>query len=183
MASRSVDDLVWEVRKKAEIIQEKCAQNGVDLLIYCTLRPLDEQARLFRQSRSYEEIKDKMKKLANRGFDFIANVIEKVGPCDGPHVTNAAPGESWHNYGEAFDAVPLVGGKAAWSYNEFKNLWEVYGNAVREVEMSWAGDWTSFREFPHCQLRSGGNPLKSLSPDIVRLTLIEHNLIDPTVIA
>ena len=144
---------------------------------------MEEQARLYRQSRSRQEIDVKLNKFRIRGFDFLANVIESVGPCSGKHVTNAAPGESWHNYGEAWDAVPLIGGKPAWNYLEAKPHWDAYGEAVRQVGMHWAGDWTSFREYPHAQHRHGGNPLKILEPEEIKLALVERNLIRPEMVA
>ena len=101
MASRDLNDLIPEVKQHAEKVIDVCGQVGVDILIYCTLRPLEEQAKLYRQSRSWVEIKKKILKYKDRGFGFLADVIDSVGPCTGPHVTNAGPGESWHNYGEA----------------------------------------------------------------------------------
>jgi len=169
MTSRDLNDLIPELRDKASQVQNVCRETaGFELLIYCTLRPLEEQARLFHQSRSRQEIDLKMEKFRSRGYDFLAEILESVGPCSGNHVTNAGPGESWHNYGEAWDAVPLIGGKPAWNYRDARDYWNAYGEAVRQVEMFWAGDWTSFREYPHAQARAGGNPLKEMSPDQIR---------------
>ena len=184
MASRNLDDLIPEVAEKARRVKEICMEKaGFELLIYCTLRPLEEQARLYRQSRSFGQIKAKMDNFRDRGFSFLADIIDNVGPCSGAHVTNAGPGESWHNYGEAWDAVPLICGKAAWSYQDAKEEWDAYGEAVREVGMSWAGDWTSFREFPHAQLQQGSNPLKLHDPEKIKMAFIEHKLIDPAMFA
>ena len=178
MASRDINDLHPEVKEKAEIVQQACKEAaGFDLLIYSTLRPLEEQAKLFRQSRSKAEIDLKCTKFRVRGFDFLADVIQSVGPCYGNHVTNAAPGESWHNYGEAWDAVPLVGGKPVWSYFDGKEMWNAYGEAVRQVGMHWAGDWTRFREYPHAQLQVGSNPLKLLPPDKIKKELEKRKLL------
>jgi peptidoglycan L-alanyl-D-glutamate endopeptidase CwlK len=179
MASRKLEDLVPDARKKAKKVLAVCDEVGIDLLIYCTLRPLEEQARLFRQSRSWAEIKDKILTLRGRGLGFLADIIEAVGPCYGDHVTNAAPGESYHNYGQAWDAVPLIAGKPAWNYLRAKPYWDAYGECVRQVGMIWAGDWVSFREYPHAQLRAGGNPLKQNDPDRIREMLAEHKLLKP----
>lgn len=177
MASRKLENLVPEVKEKAERVVDACAQVGLDILIYCTLRPLEEQAKLYRQSRSWKSIKEKIHKLRNRGFGFLGNIIDNVGPCNGPHVTNAAPGEGWHNYAEAWDAVPLIGGKPAWNYMKAKEEWDGYGESVRQVGMYWAGDWVSFREYPHAQLRQGGNPLKQYGPDEIRAMLKDSGLL------
>ena len=177
MASRKLDDLVPEVQERAGRVVEVCNQVGVDLLIYCTLRPLEEQARLYRQSRSWALIKEKILAFKNRGYSFLADILDGIGPCNGAHVTNAAPGESWHNYAEAWDAVPLIGGKPAWNYLNAKPQWDAYGECVRQVGMHWAGDWTNFREYPHAQLRAGGNPLKENNPDTVHELLVQHKLL------
>lgn len=179
MASRSLDDLIPEVHQNALDVQQACQEAaGFDLLIYCTLRPLEEQAKLYRQSRSRAEIDLKLTKFRARSLGFLADIIENVGPCYGKHVTNAAPGESWHNYGEAWDAVPLIGGKPVWNYVEAKVYWDAYGEAVRQVGMNWAGDWRSFREYPHAQFKMGSNPLKILRPEDIKHELIQRKLIE-----
>ncbi|MCK4829106.1 M15 family metallopeptidase [bacterium] len=177
MASRNLDDLVPEVKQKAEKVLEVCDSVGMNLLIYCTLRTLEEQSRLYRQSRSWQEIKTKILKYKNRGFSYLANILDNVGPCSGPHVTNAGPGESWHNYAEAWDAVPLVGGKPAWKYSDATEEWDAYGECVVHVGMEWAGNWTSFKERPHAQLRKGSNPLKVFDPDRIHEILANNKLI------
>ena len=184
MASRNLNDLIPKVKKKALIVQQACKEGaGFDLLIYCTLRTLEEQAQLFRQSRSRPEIDRKIDSFRSRGFGFLADIIESVGPCYGKHVTNAAPGESWHNYGEAWDAVPLVGGKPVWNYLEAKQYWDAYGEAVRQAGMHWAGDWTTFREYPHAQLHTGGSPLRVWEPDVIQQALLKRELIQPETVA
>ena len=72
-----------------------------------------------------------------------------VGPQSGPHVTNAAPGESLHNYGYAFDGVPMVCGKPEWDAES--ELWQVYGDIAVDCGLIWAGNWKKFKEYPHCQ--------------------------------
>jgi len=177
MASRDLKDLVPKVKDQAARTEKICKEAGIDLLIYCTLRPLEEQAKLYRQSRARKTIKDKVDSLRARGFGFLAEILERVGPQSGPHVTNAAPGESFHNYGLAFDAVPMLGGKCCWKYTDYRPLWEGYGEAVRQVGLEWAGDWTTFKEYPHTQFGAGGNPLRLNSPDEVRKLLEDNKLL------
>lgn len=83
----------------------------------------------------------------------------------GKIVTNAKAGQSWHNYRLAFDVVPIVNGKAMWNdLRTFKRL----GQIGKSVGLEWAGDWVSFREYPHfqwtgglslAQLRAGKQPI------------------------
>jgi peptidoglycan L-alanyl-D-glutamate endopeptidase CwlK len=92
-------------------------------------------------------------------------------------VTNAGPGESWHNFGHAFDAVPVLDGKPAWNYLTAKRHWDAYGEAVRRAGLFWAGDWVTFREYPHAQLAEAANPLKVFSPETIRRLLVAQNLL------
>ena len=172
MASRDLNDLIPEVKEKALKVQQICKEaGGYDLLIYCTLRSVEEQARLYRQSRSRNVIDLKIQKFRDRGFDFLADIIESVGPCNGPHVTSAAPGESWHNYGHAWDAVPLISGKPIWNYQHAKTQWDIYAQAVRENELQWGGDWNRFRDYTHAQLLPNTNPLKMKTPELIKMIL------------
>ena len=177
MASRKLTDLTPNVQDKAEKIKMFCNVRGLDILIYCTLRTLEEQAKLYRQSRSFAIIERKIEELNRMGFDFLANILIDVGSQSGPHVTNAGPGESWHNYAMAFDGVPVVGGKALWQYEANKHLWALYGLAIRESGMFWAGDWENFKEFPHAQARPEPNPLKVYSPVEIKRILTKNNLL------
>ena len=70
---------------------------------------------------------------------------------------------------EAFDAVPMVGGKPQWQTEAPQ--WQTYGKAVMAAGLVWAGTWTEFREYPHAQLRAGSNPLKVLTAAQVREAL------------
>ena len=53
--------------------------------------------------------------------NFLASVLDGVGPQHGPHVTNALPGLSWHQWGEAVDCF--------WT--------EWLGRVVRQHEGRW----------------------------------------------
>lgn len=133
------------------------------LLVYCTVRTFSDQARLFRQSRTMAQIDKKARQLERLGLRELSDLLYDVGPQKGDlgrHVTWAGPGESWHQYGEAVDKVPEEGGKLFWDPSDIR--WKFYGSAVRESGLYWAGDWTRFREYPHCQLRERGNPLRVL---------------------
>lgn len=154
MASRDLNDLKGEVRAKAKTLLKRCEESGLDLLIYCTLRTIEEQAKLFRQGRSFEQIKKKAEELNTRwNRADLSELLFSVGSQYGRKVTNAGPGQSMHNYGLAFDAVPLRSGKPVWQSTkpEDKALWKLYGRLGVEVGLEWAGNWTKFREFPHMQ--------------------------------
>ena len=131
MASRSLTDLKPPVQKKAQRFLEACAAQGVDVMIYCTYRSPAEQDNLYRQGRTSQ----------------------------GKIVTNARGGESYHNWGAAFDCVPLNNGKPAWDDAESYRKIGVIGESVG---LEWAGRWTGkLKETAHFQY-SGGLSLAEL---------------------
>ena len=157
MASRRLEDLTPETEKMAREHLLRCADAGIELLIYCTLRDTHEQARLYRQSRTKEQVQAKIDQFKARGFPALGQILREVGPQKaGPKVTGAGPGESFHQYSRAYDCVPLVNGKPVWSSaGENGKLWAKVGELGKKCGLEWAGDWTSFREFPHFQLTAG----------------------------
>ena len=84
--SRSMDDLREPFKSKAKEWLAKCQAEGLDILVYCTLRTAAEQAELYAKGRT----------------------------TPGPIVTYAKPGSSAHQYGLSLDFVPLSGGKPLW---------------------------------------------------------------------
>ena len=67
-------------------------------------------------------------------------------------VTKAKAGQSWHNWRCALDVVPLVNGKAIW---DDPALWKQVGEIGKSCGLEWAGDWVTFKEFPHFQYTGG----------------------------
>jgi len=79
-----------------------------------TIRTPEQQARRWRQSRTSEEIGEKVNWLRAQGAPYLASVIEDVGPQFGPKVTNAIPGLCWHQWGEAIDCFWNIEDRAEW---------------------------------------------------------------------
>jgi peptidoglycan L-alanyl-D-glutamate endopeptidase CwlK len=156
MASRRIEDLVPEVQERAREHVLRCADAKIELLIYCTLRDVFEQGRLFRQGRTAEQIKEKSAQLRGQGFPQLAKVLDEAKGDKGAKVTFAGPGESFHQYAMAYDCVPLVKGKPVWGTGgEGAALWQKVGALGTAAGLEWAGEWTKFREFPHFQWTDG----------------------------
>lgn len=86
-----------------------------------------------------------------RYLAFVASHLQQVGPQRGDRrVTNALPGQSIHQYGLAFDAVPTLGGKLLW---DDADALDEMGRIGEECGFEWAGRWTRFQEFVHFQFR------------------------------
>lgn len=158
--ARSLEDLHPDMLPLAKKFISIMGENNV--LVYCTRRTLLEQAKLYRQSRSATEIALKIDELKERGYLSLAKAINAAGPQFGQHVTNAGPGESWHNFGFAFDAVPVSEGKPVW--NTISPLWSKFGRAVEEAGLVWGGSWKKFPDYCHVQVHSGTNPLVIYRP-------------------
>ena len=159
--SRSLDDLDVLVRDSAVRLQERVGEmtwNGhsLELLIYSTLRDLEAQAKLWRQGRSTSAIRWRVDWLRDHGLEAPAAAIEAVGPQFEPKiVTKAWPGFSFHQYGLAFDCVPLAGGSPIWKTDPAHSLegqlWRTIGSIGEGLRLDWSGRWRTFREMAHFQ--------------------------------
>lgn len=105
---------------------------GIDLLVTSTYRDLESQAALYAQGRT----------------------------APGRIVTNAKPGQSYHNFGVALDVVPIRNGKLVWDDKD--SIWQDVGKLGEASGFEWAGRWTRFREYPHFQY-TGGLTLSQLA--------------------
>lgn len=166
MASRNIEKLVPEFRDKLKVLISKLP---FEVLFYCTGRSCQEQAKLWRQSRQIETIKKKAAVLEKYGHENLAKILIDVGPQHGPHVTHAGPGESWHNYWQAADCVPVVGGKLLWDVSRSKAYWDEIGKQALALELNWGGNWPKWADYPHIQFPPTGNPLKLGIPNPILL--------------
>ena len=139
---RQITELRPSTAGKALKFLRQCKAQKLDMIITCTWRSNEEQASLYAQGRTRS----------------------------GRIVTNAKPGQSAHNClglrGEpasrAFDVVPLRGGKPIWGTSgngidadptdddtDDLEMWQRVGAVGKACGLGWAGDWRTFREFPH----------------------------------
>lgn len=109
----SLDGLQADFRSKIEIlITQLCKQNQYTFRITYALRTPLEQARLWRQGRNRNLIESRINDLEALGCDYMAECLHIVGPQTGKStVTNALPGQSWHQWGEAADFAAYDGAK------------------------------------------------------------------------
>jgi hypothetical protein len=179
---RDLSVLKPEFRAKAEAaIAAFKLQTGFGFLVTDTRRDPWTQARLFRQSRSFSQIKDRAERLIARGFPELADILISVGPQGpGPSVTNAGPGEGWHQYDEALDGCPKdpATGFLIWDKRftgDPAPIWQAWGECAEAEGLNWGGNWTH-PDRPHIQLRGGSYPLDVYSRDEV-LEMIERTRI------
>lgn len=79
----------------------------------------------------------------------------------GKKVTNAKGGQSYHNYGLAFDICLIINGKTA-SWDTVKDFdgdkvsdWHEVVTIVKKYGWEWGGDWKQFKDAPHFQKTFG----------------------------
>lgn len=134
MSSRDLNDLRDDVHSMSVSHKQLCKAAGIDLLIYCTLRPDADQAALYAIGRT----------------------------IPGKKVTNARAGESNHNpdkdgKSRAYDCCPLRYGKPVWSAKSKEDaaLWAEVGRIGESVGLAWAGRWAgNLKEL--CHFEKGG---------------------------
>ena len=160
----------YPIEEMIEKLHTVCQNENFDFTVTSLYRSVEHQARLWRQSRTRLTIIGKVETLKRDGYSFLADVLEAVGPQNGPHVTNACCGESWHNYGFAFDALPIINGKP-----ELKDkvVWDHFGLLAEGVGLTWGGRWRNFVDLAHFQLPKTNNPLRATTPDQVKRWLLE----------
>ena len=144
MASRSLNDLLPVVREKAHRFTSECEKQGIELLVYCTYRSSDEQTALYVQGREPLPVVNTLRERA--GLPPITDSANRIA-------TKARAGSSYHEYRCAFDCVPLEAGKPVW--DDKHPLWQKIGEIGKSCGLEWAGDWKTFKEFPHFQYTGG----------------------------
>jgi len=100
---------------------------GIDLRIKSGMRSIQEQASLY-----------------GKGRDSKGNVVDKNSV-----VTNAKPGQSYHNFGLALDVAIVDGKKNNW--NTSSPEWEKIGKLGEAAGFEWGGRWTDLPDAPHFQ--------------------------------
>ncbi len=151
MASRNLGDLSMQMQILFNRFNDRVRrdpwmqQNGVTLLVTCTYRSPEEQARLYAQGRT----------------------------LPGRIVTRLKAGKSRHNAqtpqglpaAEAVDIVPLRHGRPVWGLSgngvdedpsdddrDDLEVWQRCGQHGVDVGLVWGGNWTSFKDYPHFEL-------------------------------
>jgi peptidoglycan LD-endopeptidase CwlK len=118
------------VRVKVQRLMEAMSDAGFPCTIVHAMRSMRTQAELYSQGRT------------------------KPGAI----VTNAKPGQSYHNYGLAVDLLPLVCAKDRnWAPDH--QAWQVLGALAKAMGFTWGGAWNDkphveyHKQVHHTQLR------------------------------
>ncbi|WP_099156530.1 M15 family metallopeptidase [Virgibacillus ndiopensis] len=121
------------VEEKKDVLLKKASMIGINVIITEKFRSIKRQNELFKQGRSKE----------------------------GTIVTHAKGGESYHNYGLAFDyALENKNGDLIWDIhydgnNNGESDWFEVAEIAKEMGFTWGGDWHNFKDYPHLQMDFG----------------------------
>jgi hypothetical protein len=130
LSLRRLDPLHSALRSKGRALLERCAEVGLAILITGGLRTWKEQDALYKRGRT------------------VAPIGRKYW------VTMAKGGQSYHNFGLAFDIVVLDSlGKADW--NPKHPGWATAGELGATLGLEWGGTWKKLKDLPHFQYTGG----------------------------
>lgn len=124
--SRDLNELLPVVKDAATRALAKVKAAGIEVLVTCTYRSPQEQAALYAQGRTKP----------------------------GKRVTNARPGQSFHEYRVAIDLYPLINGKPDFAGSHV-DLWRKIAECFKSEGFEWAYEWKTFKEMPHFQMTQG----------------------------
>jgi peptidoglycan L-alanyl-D-glutamate endopeptidase CwlK len=120
-SARNIATLRSEVQPLAEKLIETAQGQGINAKVICGTRTYDEQDELYEQGRT------------------------KPGKV----VTKAKGGQSWHNFGMAFD-VGIFSSDGKKYYGE-SEAYQTVGKIGESLGLEWGGSWQGFVDEPHFQ--------------------------------
>ncbi|WP_026692283.1 M15 family metallopeptidase [Peribacillus kribbensis] len=122
-----------KVDKKKDQLVKLAAEKGISVVITDGFRSAEEQDKLYKQGRT----------------------------DSGRIVTNLRGGDSYHNFGLAFDyALKDKSGNIIWDIeydgnNNGKADWMEVARIGKSLGFEWGGDWKNFKDYPHLQMTFG----------------------------
>jgi len=141
--SRKIEDLKPEMQILCKQHVENCKKRNVDILVYFTYRTSLEQDAIYSQGRDGHIVVNYKRKLA--GLPEISEVeASKI-------VSWAKSGESFHEFGLAYDAVPLLKDKKCdWNKSD-PDSWTILFEEARKLGLTLGHDFKK-KDDPHFQM-------------------------------
>ena len=135
MASRSLDDLVPELKEKAIRHQELCKDAGIEIIFTCTARLVKEQIALYAQGRQALDEVNELRRIAGlRPITEEANQRPVTWTLNSKHLIDLEDVNLYNDKARAYDiAIVRDGGKVIWDLKTDVNENEVgdYEEAAR----------------------------------------------------
>lgn len=160
ISSRDLSLLVPDFQEKVRLLLANCQEKGFILKPFFTVRGPAVQAKLWCQSRKRPQIERQVKALQYAGLTYLPSLFKLEWAGTGPKVTNALPGLSWHQWGEAIDCfVEGPEGQALW--NARHPGYKLYAEEAQALGLEAGGLWKRFPDAVHVQLRPASSPLQA----------------------
>jgi len=119
LKSNKIADLHPAIRRKVELFLKDAKAAGYNLVLAETLRSYELQQAYYNQGRT----------------------------TPGDIITDAKPGESYHNFGLAFDVAPIVNGRLNYDIN-----WQPLVSLAKQYGFTWGGTFRRVDK-PHFEYR------------------------------
>lgn len=158
MASRNIDDLKPELALKYREFLARCQSAGLDVIITCTSRTVQEQHALYAQGRSSLSEVNRLRAVCGLGpITEQANTRCVTWTMQSKHLVDLTDYSPDNDKSSAFDfAVKGADGHVVWDLKADVNDNDVpdYTEAGRIAEalgLQWGGRWER-PDYPHIQL-------------------------------
>jgi hypothetical protein len=158
--SRNLAALEPDFRAAVEKLLAACDQRGAILKPFFTVRGPGVQAKLWCQSRTAAQISAQKSALTQAGAGWLAGLLDVRWAGTGPQVTNALPGLSWHQWGEAIDCY-VEGERKEAIWNVRHAGYRIYAEEAKRLGLEAGALWTRFPDAVHVQWRAEGSPLRT----------------------
>lgn len=115
MASRSLDDLIPELKEKAIRHQELCREAGIEIVFTCTARSIREQIALYAQGRQPLDEVNELRRIA--GLWLIteeANQRKVTWTLNSRHLIDLEDINLYNDKARAYDIAIVKDGKINW---------------------------------------------------------------------
>ena len=141
---------------------KNCCDQQVIMVPYEKLRSPQVQAQFWVQGRTVIEIQNEIQKFKNEKAFFLGKCLENAEIRKGKIITNALPGYSWHQWGEAVDCYWLKDGKLTWELDindeNNQNGYEIYAHEAQKLGLESGFYWKNLIDPAHIQLQPLSSP-------------------------
>ncbi len=138
-------------QRRLDTVRAYAEVGGVKVDIFTGVRSIQDQAVLWKQSRTQEQINKLHRIYLERNMPFCAKVLEEAPLRRGRWATNKAPGFSWHQFGEAIDFVIIFRQNAIW--NKSNPSYQLMAELVKKEGLTSGFFWDK-PDIYHVQLRN-----------------------------